>query len=102
MEEAKEEQQRVMGLLGEPEKPSNRVSSRVLVTAEAPPKPERELFIGEEIRGQEIQDDTNNFLGYLAYMAKVAKEEGTLDQLTVQPDNMDEEKAKRLAILVSQ
>jgi hypothetical protein len=35
-------------------------------------------------------------------MAEVPKEEGTLDRLLAQPDNMDKEEATRLAILVSQ
>jgi hypothetical protein len=56
------------------------------VVAEEPPKPERELFLDKEISGKETRDDTDDFVGYLAYMAEVAKEEGTLDRLPAQPD----------------
>ncbi|KAK1653678.1 hypothetical protein QYE76_071483 [Lolium multiflorum] len=46
--------------------------------------------------------NTDHFLDYVAYMAEVAKEEGTLDRLPVQLNNMDEKEAWRLTILVCQ
>jgi hypothetical protein len=48
------------------------------MATEEPTKPERELFFSEE-----ILDDTHSYLGYLVYIAKVAKEEVTLDRLSV-------------------
>jgi hypothetical protein len=59
-----------------PKKP--RVSSHVPVVVEEQPKPERELFSSEEISGEEIWDDIDDYLEYLAYMAEVSKEEGTV------------------------
>jgi hypothetical protein len=56
------------------------VSSRIPVAVDEPPKPERELFSGKEIPGEETQDDTD---GYMGYIAEVAKEEGNVDQLPV-------------------
>jgi hypothetical protein len=83
-----------------PNKP--RVSSRVLVAAKEPPKPERELFFGEDIPGEETHDDIYDYLGYLTYMAEVAKEEGSAEQLPVHPENINNEGVMRLAVLVSQ
>jgi hypothetical protein len=69
---------------------------------EKPPKPKRELFSGENIPGEETWNDTDDYLDHLAYVAEVAKEEGTVGQLPVQPDDINDEEAMRLALLVSQ
>jgi hypothetical protein len=54
------------------------------MAVEEPPKLERELFFSEE-----ILYDTENYLGYLVYVAEVAKEEGTLDRLPVDACKMN-------------
>jgi hypothetical protein len=59
------------------------------VAAEEPQKLETGFF-GEEIPGEEIRDDTDE-----------VAEEGTLDWLMVQPDDINNEEATRFAILVS-
>jgi hypothetical protein len=58
---------------------------------------ERELFLGEE-----IWDGTDDCLGHLAYMDEVANEEGTLDRLQIQLDDIHNEEATKFAFLVSQ
>jgi hypothetical protein len=68
------------------------------VAVEEPAKSESNKLFS----GRKYLDDTDHFLDYLAYMAEVAKEEGTLDGLPVQLNNMDEKEASRLTILVCQ
>jgi hypothetical protein len=86
MEEAKEGQ-RGPGFLVQAEE-ATRVEPRPC-DSEEPPKPGRGFF-GEEIPGEEIRDDTDE-----------VAEEGTLDWLMVQPDDINNEEATRFAILVS-
>jgi hypothetical protein len=56
---------------------------------------------GGQVPGEKEPDDTNDFIGLLAYMAKKAKEGGTVDQLIVILEGMGEEKATILAIKAS-
>jgi fumarate hydratase class II len=52
-------------------------------------KPERELLFRSKSRATKPRMTHNNYLNYLAYMAEVAKEEGTLDRLPVQPNDIN-------------
>lgn len=42
-----------------------------------PPTPEDGVFNGGDIPGQETRDNTDDYIGYLAYWAQKANEEGT-------------------------
>jgi hypothetical protein len=44
--------------------------------------------------GKEERDDTDDFVVYLTLVPKKAKEEGTMDQLPLMPEGMDEEAAR--------
>jgi hypothetical protein len=44
------------------------------------------------------QDDTDDFIGYLHYLAEKAKEECIVDQLPVMPEGMDDEEATRFTL----
>jgi hypothetical protein len=59
---------------------------------EEPSASERDLFFGVDISGEEIQDDTNDYLGFPAYSAEKAKEEGMEEQLPyIWPEPAEEE-----------
>jgi hypothetical protein len=56
----------------------------------------------EEEDEEEERDDTEDFLGYLPFIGKKAKEEGKVDELPLMPESADEDEAMRLAMKASQ
>jgi hypothetical protein len=57
---------------------------------------------GDEISGEEERDDTEDYLGYLAYHVEKGKAEGKVDELPLMPEGLDEEEVMRLALKASQ
>jgi SMC interacting uncharacterized protein involved in chromosome segregation len=61
-----------------------------------------EIFFAEEILGEKVHDDTDDYLRYLAYLVQKAKEESMKGQLPHMSLGLDEEEAFWLAAKASE
>jgi hypothetical protein len=62
----------------------------------------RYLFFDEDIQGEEVRDDSADYLALLAWQDGQDKEEGLEEQLPLQPPELIKEEATRLAMATSE
>jgi hypothetical protein len=63
----------------------------VKVEGAAPPEVDKQLVNGNNIPGEENRDDTKDYIGLMLYETQKGREEGRLDQLPAQPNELTED-----------